>query len=55
MTLQQVYVYNKLCGTVKYVKGQNVYVVDCGGVVGRLVKITLQDRPLTLCEVEVLG
>ena len=49
------FVQSKLCGEVHYVAGQNVYVVDCGDQVGSNIKITLEDKALTLCEVEVLG
>ena len=51
----QVFVHKKLCGTVEYKAGQNVYVVECNDQVGSAIKITQEGKALTLCEVEVLG
>ena len=44
-----------LCGTVEYVAGKTVYVVECADQTGSVVKVTQQNNYLTLCEVEVLG
>eukprot|EP00116_Pleurobrachia_bachei_P000230 sb/3460492/ len=52
----QVFVGKTLCGSVTYVNGQSVYVVDCGSpIVGEIVKVSLDGDYLTLCEVEILG
>ena len=52
----QVYVDGQLCGSVSYVAGQPVYVVDCGSpLTGQVVKVTQNGQYLTLCEVEILG
>ena len=45
----------QFCGTVVYVAGKNVFVVDCAGLVGSEVMIVQQYNYLTLCEVQVLG
>merc|ERR1712176_1444872 len=51
----QVFLDDMLCGTVEYVAGKNVYVVECADQTGSVVKVTQQNNYLTLCEVEVLG
>ena len=44
-----------LCGTVEYVTGESVFVVDCADIMGSKVMITQEDTILTLCEVQVFG
>merc|ERR1712176_999191 len=51
----QVFVNNKLCGAVEYKAGVDVYTVDCADQVGSVIKITQENKNLTLCEVEVLA
>ena len=46
---------DRLCGTVEYVAGRSVFVVDCADLIGREVRVTQDHNYLTLCEVEVLG
>merc|ERR1712003_408803 len=51
----QVFVNNKLCGAVEYKAGVDVYTVDCADQVGSVIKITQENKNLTLCEFEVLA
>ena len=43
------------CGVITYVADQAVYELDCGGMAGDSVKVTLSGNVLTLCEVQVYG
>ena len=46
---------DELCGEITYVAGQAVYVLDCGGIFGNIVKVVQNENILTLCEVQVYG
>ena len=52
----EVYANNELCSEpVQYVAGQRYYVVDCGNMVTRSVKLIQHSNRINLCEVEILG
>ena len=51
----QVFIDDELCDEITYVAGQAVYVLECGGMVGDSVTVTLNGARLELCEVEVYG
>ena len=51
----QVLVGDQECGVITYVADQAMYELDCGGMAGDSVKVTLTGNPLTLCEVQVYG
>jgi len=51
----EVWVRDTMCGAVAWESGKDTYEIDCGGAVGRSVKIMQKDNYLTLCEVQVIG
>ena len=55
LILLQVYVGNALCGEVQYEADKSIYEIPCHDVVGKSVKVELNNEVLTLCEVKVFG
>ena len=51
----KVYLDTHLCGTILYIPRVSVYPINCGGLSGRVVKVTLSKQPLHLAEVMVYG